>query len=67
MKIKKGVNMSNLIDDVLAEVDEMSDLQVLKELNLALVPSGLVNVIPREYSLNMSLLRAKLIDQRLSK
>ena len=67
MKIKTGVNMSNLIDDVIAEVDEMSDLQVLKELNLALVPSGLVNVIPKEYKDNMCLLRCKLIDQRLSK
>ena len=58
MKIKIGVNMSNLIDDVF----EMSDLQVLKEFNLALSP-----LKAREYSRNMGLLRAKLIEQRLSK
>ena len=60
----------DILEDILNDVDEMSDLQVLKELNIALVPSsanGLVMVIPREYKDNMGLLRAKLIDQRLSK
>jgi hypothetical protein len=59
-----------IMEDIINDVEEMSDLQVLKELNIALVPSsanGMVMVIPRECSLNMGLLRAKLIDQRLSK
>ena len=48
--------------DILNDVFEMSDLQVLKELNLELSPSN-----AREYNLNMGLLRDKLIKQRLSK
>ena len=51
-KLTLEVKMKDIImEDIINDVEEMSDLQVLKELNIALVPSsanGMVMVIPRE-------------------